>query len=356
MAEGSAEQVALLALCTIRGVGYSTLNRIAKAGIGFATFLCSSDGQDVSQALRNFGAKHESEGTFNWSVVQPRAIAHGKALFNHLTETGTRLLIAGQNEFPASLSEIPDPPAWIFVRGNISLLTMPSLAIVGPRHIRDDEMWLCRFVGLCFDSWKAPIVTGLASNADFVFQELAIRASVPVIAIQRSGILSETNSAALQRIIRQGGAVVTEYLPYERQSPENFERLGRVKAALCRILIPIDWTGRNNGGRDVQYAAQLNRPIAEVRLPDWTKPPNLLKQAIEPSFTIPGQEEEFRLFVARSLQGTNPPPGASITNIRESGLQIKRLRRGRPPREPRSSAPPITPSVSMVVADSDLLK
>jgi DNA processing protein len=339
MTRESGEQVALLALCSIRGIGYATLTRIAKAGMSFAAFVGSSDGKFVSQALRDFGAKHESEGVFDWSAAQAGAIAQGKRLFNHLTETGTQLLIAGSNEFPASLSELPDSPAWIFVRGNASLLTTPSVTIVGGRHIRGDGMWLCRFVGLCFDNWKAPIITGLASNADFVVQELAARARIPTIAIQGSGILSETKSALCERIIHQGGAVVTEYLPYESSGPANFERLGRVKAALCRVLIPIDWKGRNSGGRAVQYAMKLNRPIAEVRLPDWTGPTALSKKTIEPNFTIPGQEKEFRLFVARSLQGTSPPPRASITTeLKQQGLRTMRLGRGRPPRHAETPA------------------
>jgi hypothetical protein len=56
---GVGEQVAFLALSSIRGVGYWTLAHMAKAGVGFADFLATDDREEASARLRSFGARLE---------------------------------------------------------------------------------------------------------------------------------------------------------------------------------------------------------------------------------------------------------------------------------------------------------
>ena len=43
------QQLALLALCSIRGVGYWTLSRMAQTGTDFAGFLATRDSAEASQ-------------------------------------------------------------------------------------------------------------------------------------------------------------------------------------------------------------------------------------------------------------------------------------------------------------------
>jgi DNA processing protein len=349
------EAKAFLALCTIRGIGYSTLARMAKAGVSFAAFLRNSDVKAISHELRKFGSFHESETKSDWQEVRARAIDHGHRLEDNLNAIGARLIISGTNGFPPSLTELSNSPAWLFVRGNASLLCAPSIAVVGARKLSEDGKWLCKFIGLCFNGWKVPIITGMASELDYGVHELSLRAGVPTIAVQGAGMLSESRSVFRESIISEGGAIVTEYLPHDGYSPDHFERLGRVQAALSRVLIPIECRGKENGSRAVYHAGCLRRPIAAIRLSDWPVhhlPPS--DEAIQSGdiFTIPGQEEEFRMFVARSMDEANPVRHPEpIRNrhpepIRKERALIPphphprlRLARGRPPRSPPKVEP-----------------
>jgi DNA processing protein len=306
------QQLALLALCSIRGVGYWTLSRMAQTGTDFAAFLATRDSAEASHALRTFGAKLERKMAGEWNTVRNRALARANRILEDLTATGTRLVMAGSAEFPRALKDLSDPPAWLFVQGNLPLLTKPSVAVVGTRAPSDDGLWLCRFVGLCFQSWGAPTVSGLAVGIDSVVHELSLRAKVPTIAVLGTGIFSEYPKGAValrDRILDGGGAIVTEYLPYETYSAENFVRRNRLQAALAQVLIPIEWAARSGTAHTVRYAAGLKRPIAGLRLPDWPKDRVMFSNgaaATATTFTIPGQEEQFRQFVAKSLQPTTP--------------------------------------------------
>jgi DNA processing protein len=120
------EQLAFLALSSIRGVGYWTLSRMAKAGIGFATFLGMDHGAEASRALRSFGAKLENKMTGEWRTVRDRALDRANRILEDLMATGTRLIMSNSPEFPRALDNLSDPPAWLFVQGDLPLLSKPA--------------------------------------------------------------------------------------------------------------------------------------------------------------------------------------------------------------------------------------
>jgi DNA protecting protein DprA len=301
------EELALLGLSSIRGVGYWTLSRMAKADISFAAFLGADDSTEAARALRGFGAKLENKMTGEWATVRDRALARATRVVEDLTAIGARLVLAKSPEFPRALGDLSDSPAWLFVQGNLPLLSKPSVAAVGTRAPSDDGLWLCRFVGLCFEGWAAPTVSGLADGIDRVVHELSLRAKVPTVAVLGTGIFSDYPKGAValrERILEGGGAIVTEYLPYETYSAENFVRRNRLQAALAHVLIPIEWAPRSGTAHTVRYAASLGRPIAGLRLPDWPKDRVAFSDGVAATaqtFTIPGQEEQFRGFVSSSL-------------------------------------------------------
>src|SRR5262249_57510395 len=74
------EELALLALSSIRGVGYWTLSRMAKAGIGFAAFLETGNSADASRALKSFGAKLENKMAGEWQAGRGCAVPRATPL------------------------------------------------------------------------------------------------------------------------------------------------------------------------------------------------------------------------------------------------------------------------------------
>jgi DNA protecting protein DprA len=285
---------------------------MAKAGLSFAGFLEMEDSAKASSALRALGAKLESKATGEWRSVRERALARANRILEDLNAAGIRLVMNRSADFPRALNDLSDPPGWLFVRGDASVLNKPSVAAVGTRKPSDDGIWLCRFVGLCFERWDAPTISGLAAGIDHIVHELSLRAKVPTIAVLGTGIFSDYPKGAAtlrERILDAGGAIVTEYLLHETYSAENFVRRNRLQAALAQVLIPIEWAARSGTAHTVRYAASLRRPIAGLRLPDWPKDRVVFSNGpagTAVTFTIPGQEEQFRHFVSKSLQSATP--------------------------------------------------
>jgi DNA processing protein len=301
------EQLAFLALSSIRGVGYWTLWHMARAHWRFADFLALDSGDEASATLKKFGARLENKAALEWRTVRELALDRAKKTLSELCNEGIRLIMYGEPEYPRQFRDLSDAPAWIFLRGDPGVLQRCSLSVVGTRNPSPDGLWLAQFVGANLQAWGAPTVSGLAAGIDQSIHEWSLRMQIPTIAVLGTGIFSDYPKGAeslRDRIVRGGGAILTEYLLRESYSAENFVRRNRLQAALGRVLVPVEWAARSGTAHTVRYATTLQRPIAALRLPDWPNDRLILNNGaatVGKIFTIPGDESEFREFVRKAL-------------------------------------------------------
>jgi DNA protecting protein DprA len=306
------EQIAFLALASIKGVGYWTLYNMARADVRFSNFMQLEDGSEATAQLKSFGAKLDNKA--DWKSVKARSLERAEKVASDLKNQNIEFLRAGSKNFPASLFDLSDPPEWLFVQGSLDVLGKPCISAVGTREPTPDGLWLASFVGANLGIWKAPTVSGLATGIDQAIHVWSLRAEVPTIAVLGTGIYSEYPKGTEElrdRIVDAGGAVVSEYLPKESYSAENFVRRNRLQAALGRVLVPVEWAAKSGTAHTVRYASLLKRPIACLRIRDWKTdrvilPPNSTSEAS--IFTMPGEEAEFRQFVENAL--LNSPSAA----------------------------------------------
>jgi hypothetical protein len=113
----ASEQLALLALSSIRGVGYWTLSRMAKAGIGFAAFLRTDDSTEAGHVLRSFGAKLENKMTGEWRTERtssrtPRAGPRGFRL-SALTQRSPPVRFGAMSRLFLQLGHGAHRPDWL---------------------------------------------------------------------------------------------------------------------------------------------------------------------------------------------------------------------------------------------------
>lgn len=302
------EERAFLALATIRGIGQKTLFALAESGRSFHDALeyGPDDTHPVSGDEKPVSARH-------WSKVRGHALDQGDRLAEHLKSLGIGLLFRRSAGFPPALLELERPPHWLFVQGSVELLAEPSISIVGTRKPSADGFFLSRYVGACLGEWGAPTVSGLAAGIDQLAHEVSLRAGVPTIAVLGTGMLEDypKGSGRLRdHIVATGGTIVSEYLPTASYSAENFVQRNRLQAALGRILIPAEWNRRSGTAHTVRFATGLARPIACLRLPEWS----LDRVILEPGmglptgeiFTVPHEQARFDAFVRAAIGNPSP--------------------------------------------------
>ncbi|EIZ9538526.1 DNA-protecting protein DprA, partial [Cronobacter sakazakii] len=259
------ETVAFLALTSIKGVSYWTLRKIAESKIGFKEILKSSDCARLAGFLR----VHLPKGD-EWETMQQNLWNEGIEKARELSKRGIKLVFFDHESFPRCFKEIPDPPHWIFVEGSLENLNCKSVAIVGTRKPSDDGIFITKLIVASLLNRGFITVSGLAYGIDQIAHSESLRYGIPTVAVLGNGIFNEYpkgSNILREQIVKHGGTVITEYLPRQSYSAENFVRRNRLQAALCQVLIPVEWKIKSGTAHTVDYAYTYGRKIVNLYLP-----------------------------------------------------------------------------------------
>jgi DNA processing protein len=257
------EKVAFLALATVKGVGFWTIHKIAQARLGFKDLLKEPEVAGLAKPFIDAGVEGVEGQEQLWAV--------GLAEARRLASDGITLLFKDEPGFPAKLRNIPDAPEWIFVQGSLENLRKPAVAIVGTRKPSEDGLFLTRFAVAALSRSQIVTVSGLALGIDQIAHSESIRYQIPTIAVLGTGILQDypKGSEKLRsEILMAGGTVITEYLPSQSYSAENFVRRNRLQAALGDVLVPAEWKVKSGTAHTVKFAHNYGKRIVNLCLPD----------------------------------------------------------------------------------------
>jgi len=290
-----------LALGSIRGVGQKRLLDIAASGMSF------------SEALDRWVA----DGNASRTVAHDQA----KRYLDEFDRRGISIIWRSNSAYPQQLNDLPRPPHWLFVQGNIPRLSDPILGVVGTRRPSDDGLFLARYVGACLRDWQLTTVSGLAAGIDTIAHQHSIQSGVPTIAVLGTNILEDypRGSGRLRHeILCSGGAVVSEYIPSITYSAANFIQRNRIQAALCRTLLPVEWSLRSGTAHTVRFAVDLKRSLACVRMQAWPTQVNFdepyLRKTNMAVFTLPQDQVQFDAFVRQGVSQV-PPRSANQMSL-----------------------------------------
>lgn len=258
------EKIAFLAMTTLKGVGFWTLHKIAQSGFGFKEILKSPDSKYYEKIISH------DEGKNVLPDAQEEVWGKGLLLARELHKEDIKLIFKGEENFPEKLKRIPDAPEWIFVQGSVENLNAKSIAIVGTRKPSEDGMFLTKLVLSCLSRTNYITVSGLALGIDQLAHVDSLRFHLPTIAVLGTGIKENypRGSEVLRaQILENGGSIVTEYLPHQSYSSENFVRRNRIQAALCDTLIPVEWKIKSGTAHTVGFSSKYEKKIVNVYLP-----------------------------------------------------------------------------------------
>ncbi|WP_339080840.1 DNA-processing protein DprA [Pseudomonas sp. TMP9] len=256
------EKVAFLALASVKGVGFWTIQKIAQSGAGYKDLLKEPEKAGLDKIFREAGFDGLEGQEKLWNV--------GLASARNLAASAVVLLFKNEPSFPSKLRKIPDAPEWLFVQGNVENLEKHAVAIVGTRKPSDDGLFLTRYVVSSLAKSGFVTVSGLALGIDQIAHSESVRYQLPTIAVLGTGILQNypKGSEPLRlKILQAGGTVITEYLPEQSYSAENFVRRNRLQAALGDILIPAEWQIKSGTAHTVKFAHKYEKRIINVYLP-----------------------------------------------------------------------------------------
>lgn len=245
-----------IALSLIKGLGSATLCQLLKRyGSPDAVFLASRASlreivdDNIAHAILAGVDQERITPTLKW-----------------LAQENNHLITLADSHYPKSLLEISAPPVILYAKGQLDLLTMPSIAIVGSRHAtpqgeKNAENFaenLCRH-GLC-------VVSGMALGIDGAAHRGAIKATGHTIAVVGTGldIVYPAKHRELAHHIVQRGLILSEFPLATPSIPSNFPRRNRVISGLSLGCLVIEANIDSGSLITARLAAEQGREVFAI--------------------------------------------------------------------------------------------
>ena len=178
-----------------------------------------------------------------------------------------KLVTLADEEYPAHLKSAPGAPLVLYVKGDVSALKKPALALVGTR--RATQYGLSIAHNLAYDLAQAgwSIVSGLALGIDAASHRGALEAKGVTVGVIGSGLdrfFPEENLPLAREMVENGGAVVSEF-PFGKSADQTtFPIRNHVVAALARGVIAVESPAKSGTLITTSIAADLGRTVMAV--------------------------------------------------------------------------------------------
>jgi DNA processing protein len=179
---------------------------------------------------------------------------------------GARLLMLEDADYPAVLLDLWDPPPFLFVLGDLSVLARPTVAIVGTRRATPYGERTTDAVASALAGAGVCVVSGMARGIDAAAHRAALRCHGATAAVLGTGvdIAYPAGHRSLHRTIAERGVVLSEFPCGARAAPASFPRRNRIIAALARLTIVIE-AGEGSGALiTADHACDLGRDVGAV--------------------------------------------------------------------------------------------
>ncbi len=175
-------------------------------------------------------------------------------------------IAATDGVYPPLLRECSDRPHIIFVQGNIDALIQPSVAFVGTRNISSyGQVAGQKLVAQLHERVpKVSIVSGLAYGNDENAHRAALEGgatTVAVIANALPDVNPAGNRSLADRILAQGGAIVTEVSSQHKNTGKFFPSRNRIIAGLSSGVVVVESPYEGGSLITAEYALSYGRVV-----------------------------------------------------------------------------------------------
>jgi DNA processing protein len=174
-------------------------------------------------------------------------------------ELNAQAVAWGDENYPARLERLADPPPALFVRGALPGPEDRTAAIVGSRKATSYGLRLARTLAADLVRAGFCVVSGLARGIDAAAHEAALAAGGRTVGVMGSGLLQPypPEHTGLMDRVAESGAVVSEFPLDAPPSRASFPRRNRVVAALSEAVLVVE-AGRKSGAlTTARHAADL---------------------------------------------------------------------------------------------------
>jgi len=253
-----AAKMAWMALTLTPGMGptriWKAMNRLGAAEQVFEASLTELEGLGMPAQSAQF-------------VFEGKARAAAEDEIRRTLEVGGSLLTPEDEAYPERLREIYDPPAVLWIRGNVELLARPGIAVVGTRQPSPYGAGMAELLSRDLANRRLVILSGMARGVDTAAHKGAIEAGGKTIAVWGTGIdviYPKENKKLAESIVASGGAIVSENPLGTFPAPQNFPIRNRILSGMSVGVLVIEAAEYSGTRITARCAMEQNRDVYAV--------------------------------------------------------------------------------------------
>ncbi len=234
----------------------------------------------VRQLLEHFGDAAAILRAFRSQLAQVRGIGEDTAAaiadwektvdlsgeLQRIRDFGCRILTQADEEYPALLRQIYDPPVVLYIQGQLAPQDKNAVALVGARMTTHYGLEAARKLGYQLAYVGVTVVSGGARGIDTAAHQGALSAKGRTVVVLGTGInlVTPPENAELFARIAAHGAVLTQF-PFNRPADkQSFPIRNRIVAGLTLGTVVVEATLTSGALITANFATEYGRQVFAV--------------------------------------------------------------------------------------------
>lgn len=249
----------LLALSLISGLGSKRIKLLVKA---------FDDPSNIFKLSKTELRSVESIGEASaLSILAFKKWDEVDYILKETEKNKSQIITIANPEYPTLLKQIYDPPALVWLKGNPEALSKPGIGVIGTRNATPYGKKMAERLSKEMGEQGLCIFSGLAHGIDAVSHKAALDVGAPTVAVLGSGIdnlYPRENADLANRIVKEGGAVITEFPLGTNPDAGNFPVRNRIVSGLSFGVLVVESGIKGGSMITADLALDQNREVFAV--------------------------------------------------------------------------------------------
>ena len=185
----------------------------------------------------------------------------------YMEKNHIEIVSINEKEYPENLKQIYDPPISLYIRGNKEILNQKNMAIVGCRNCSEYGKKATKYFAYQLAKDKFNIVSGLARGVDSYAHLATLCAKGKTIAVLGNGldqIYPKENISLANEILKNGGAIISEYPLGTKPEKMNFPARNRIISGMSNGVIVVEAKEKSGSLITADFALEQGREVYAV--------------------------------------------------------------------------------------------
>lgn len=185
----------------------------------------------------------------------------------YMQENNIELIHIYDKDYPERLNKVYDKPIVLYIKGDKTILNKFSLAVIGCReHTKYGEI-VAKNISTQIAKSNIITVSGLAKGIDSIAHRETLKVHGKTIAVIGSGldnIYPSENINLANEIIKNGGAIISEYVIGTKPQKMNFPARNRIISGLSNGVVVIEAKKKSGTMITVDFALEQGKEVFAV--------------------------------------------------------------------------------------------